>query len=248
MVDTRTSSSTGRERSVDILRTVPDHNLLPAAAVASAAAVPGADFVSVTAIDDVGPWTLATSHPMARRLDGLQYMLNEGPLFDAVSADGPVSCADLEVSAHWPEFAPHAVLNGVRSILSVRLPTDDAAGVLNVYCCQSGEFGAVARGTAAAVAAELAVALGSARRIANMTVALQSRDLIGQAKGIVMERYKLSADAAFALLRGANRKDCRHGVPGGHAGDGSRGTRRSCVRQPSGTRQVRRRAAPRVGQ
>lgn len=174
--------------------------MLPAAAAAAAAGMPGADFVSITAIDDVGPWTLAASHPMARRLDGLQYLLNEGPFFDAVPADGPVTCADLEASPGWPEFAPRAVLSGVHAILSVRLPTQHGVDALNIYYRQAGEFAAGTRSTAVAVAAEVAVALGGARRIANLTVALRSRDLIGQAKGIVMERYKLSADAAFALL------------------------------------------------
>ncbi|BCJ34138.1 hypothetical protein Athai_16410 [Actinocatenispora thailandica] len=168
--------------------------------------IPAADCVSITAIDDVGPWTLAVSDPRARRLDGLQYMLNEGPFFDAMTADGPVTCTDLDGSADWPEFAPRAVLSGVHAILSLRLPVEHGHGALNVYCHRPGEFGTVTRSAAAAVAAEIAVVLGAARRIANMTVALQSRDLIGQAKGIVMERYKLGADAAFALLSRASQE------------------------------------------
>jgi hypothetical protein len=200
VADTRTSSSTEPARSVDILRTVPDHTILPAAMAAAAAGIPTAGSVSLTVVDDVGPWTVAVSHSMARRVDGLQYLLNEGPIFDAMSVDEPVTCPDLDASAGWPEFAPRAVLNGVRSILSVPLPTEQGAGVLNIYCSEPGEFGAGTRSAAIAVAAELTVTLGSARRIANLTMALQSRDLIGQAKGIAMERYKISSDAAFALL------------------------------------------------
>ncbi|BCJ31684.1 GAF and ANTAR domain-containing protein [Actinocatenispora sera] len=179
---------------------MPDHTILPAAVAAAAAGIPTADFVSIALVDDVGPWTVALAHPLARRLDGLQYMLSEGPIFDALSADEPVTCTDLDASAVWPEFAPRAVLNGVHAIMSVRLPTERGDGVLNVYCSRPGEFGAGTRSAAIAVAAELAVTLGSARRIANLTTALQSRDLIGQAKGIAMERYKISSDAAFALL------------------------------------------------
>jgi hypothetical protein len=179
---------------------VPDHTVLPAAVAAAADGIPTADSLSLTVVDDVGPWTVAVSHPMARRVDGLQYLLSEGPVFEAMSADEPVTCTDLDASARWPEFAPRAVLNGVRSTLSVRLPSERGAGALNIYCSEPGEFGAGTRSAAIAVAAELTVTLGSARRIANLTMALQSRDLIGQAKGIAMERYKISADAAFALL------------------------------------------------
>jgi GAF domain-containing protein len=197
MVEAETGSLPGEAARTDILRFTKGKYLR--SAVGAAADSLGA-LAGITLTDAVGPWTVAASHELAARLDGLQYMLREGPYFAAVSTGRIVVCDDLVTDPGWPEFTPRATDNGITAALSVPFGEPDNPGVLNLYCQQPSRLRADAERLATALAAQLAVVVTLARHSANLAVALESRDLIGQAKGIIMERHKVDAERAFAVL------------------------------------------------
>jgi GAF domain-containing protein len=102
----------------------------------------------------------------------------------------------------WPRYVPAAVELGLRSQLAVRLYLDDQGtlGGLNLYSTTSDDVDPEAEGTAELFAAHAAIALGNARERENLNQALHSRKVIGQAVGILMERYEMNEDRAFAFL------------------------------------------------
>lgn len=102
----------------------------------------------------------------------------------------------------WPRFAPVALERGVATMCSFQLFTsnDGTAGALNLYAGQPGVFDESSLDTGALFASHAAIALYGAKRSAQLTEALRSRDAIGQAKGILIERFTLSEDRAFAML------------------------------------------------
>jgi hypothetical protein len=178
------------------------------------AVVPGADLVSVTLRDpERGFHTPVETDPLATRLDALQYRLDEGPCVAATRREGMglVHEADLADSEQFPRWGPHAADLGVRGVLAVGLfPHGDAPrmGALNLYTRAIGGLGAAERDVALVLAAHASTALAATQgcaaadlEAAQLRRALQSRDVIGQAKGILMERRGISAEEAFDILR-----------------------------------------------
>ncbi|MFC5948678.1 ANTAR domain-containing protein [Pseudonocardia lutea] len=181
---------------------------------AAKAVVPGADLVSVTVRDpDDGFRTPVETDLLASRLDELQYRLDEGPCVAATRrrGGGAVHEADLAAAEQFPRFGPAAVELGVRCVLAVGLfPDGDAPrmGALNLYSRRVGGISAAERDVALVLAAHASTALAATRacaaadlETAQLRQALQSRDVIGQAKGILMERRGISAEEAFDILR-----------------------------------------------
>lgn len=163
--------------------------------------VPGARWAGVTVTDRDGARTLAASAPVVTAVDSLQYALDEGPCLSAVSDADVVVSADLQADGRWPTFGSRAGEYGVRSMLAVRMFSDHGTvGALNLYASTVDAFGPESEASAVPLAVHAGTALVSARAEANLRLALGSRDVIGQAKGILMERHKLSADDAFVLL------------------------------------------------
>jgi GAF domain-containing protein len=133
-------------------------------------------------------------------LDLLQQRVRQGPVVDALGG-AVVSSADLGAEQRWPLVAPEAEALGVRSLLCLPLDTGrQVLGVLSVYCTTPSGGDRLDRGLLGAVATHAALALQQVQQVVHLTAALVSRDLVGQAKGMLMERYGLSADAAFGLL------------------------------------------------
>jgi hypothetical protein len=182
--------------------------------VATAELIPGADVVSVTLRSRDGALsTPATTDKVAEELDQVQYRTGEGPCLEAAEPDGPAyaASADLVQEERWPQFAAAAVGDGLRSVLSTDLfpvgTSTPLTGALNIYSYRSGALNADARHIAFLLAthASLALAYSHAvethrRQEANLRRAIHSRDIIGQAKGILMARQGLTADEAFDLL------------------------------------------------
>ena len=114
---------------------------------------------------------------------------------------------DLRLEDRWPEFSQRAAdATGVRSVLSLRLFAEqDTMGALNLYSKDPDAFDKEAQAIAAVFAAHAAVAMSSSRRESNLERALESRDLIGQAKGILIAHRQMTADEAFETLRTASR-------------------------------------------
>jgi transcriptional regulator with GAF, ATPase, and Fis domain len=193
------------------VRTVAD--ALTRVVAATAELVPGTDLVSVTLRDPDGRFhTPFETDAVAAELDEVQYEAGHGPCLDCARESGPAYAynGDLSDAPEWPVFAPAAVDRGFRSVLSTALnpmSDQDQAGALNVYAKQPNGFSEESRDRALLLATHAALALaatGAYERFAlereQLRTAIESRDVIGQAKGILMQRRGLTADEAFRLL------------------------------------------------
>lgn len=165
--------------------------------------VEGCDHAGVTLASRVAVESAAATDDVVRRGDALQYELSEGPCLDAVRRQHTVISPDLAVDVRWTSWAPrvHAEL-GVRAMLSLLLFTErDSLGALNLYADRVDAWTGGSVAVALSLADQLAVALADAREIEHRGRAMVGRTIIGQAQGIVMERFDLDAEQAFAYLR-----------------------------------------------
>ena len=164
--------------------------------------VPGADECGVSYVvrrREVEPRAWTSDLP--RTLDALQGQLGQGPCLDAIWDQRVVAVPDVARDGRWPEFARQASGLGVGSLLCFQLFVEgDNLGALNLYARRAGAFDAESTDVGQLFAAHAAVALAGAEHEANLRAGLDHRDLIGQAKGILMERYKVTAVQAFDLL------------------------------------------------
>lgn len=153
----------------------------------------------------------AASSDLPRRVDALQSDTGQGPCLDASYEDRIVNVADLSTEQRWPEFSRTAFGLGARSMLSFQLFVDgDHLGALNLFGKDVGVFDAESERVGTLVAAHAAVALAGSQQISQLAQALDTRDLIGQAKGILMERFKITAQQAFLLLaRGSSEMNMK---------------------------------------
>ena len=146
--------------------------------------------------------TPACSSEDARRADLLQYELGEGPCLSATHDHEVVQIDDLDTDERFPGWSTAVVRRtGFRSILSFRLFTAEGVlGALNLYAPRPRAFDAELRGEGFLFAAQAAVTLQAVLREENLRTALITRSVIGQAQGILMERFGISAEQAFRLL------------------------------------------------
>jgi transcriptional regulator with GAF, ATPase, and Fis domain len=174
--------------------------LLKRIAVAAVTEVPGARYAGITLVAGK-EFSTAASAELVGRIDQAQYDAGEGPCLDAARHQETVRCDDLRAEARWPRFATRAVSLGVPSVLSIQLfAGDDSFGALNIYASNAGAFGQDSESTGILLASHAALAMNAARTEAGLLTALDSREMIGQAKGILMERYKITGIEAFGLL------------------------------------------------
>jgi GAF domain-containing protein len=165
--------------------------------------VPGFDAVGISTVDKRGNvHTRAKVGDLVDTLDGLQYGIGEGPCVDTLRGTDLVIASHIRHDQRWPRYVPRAVEEGLRSQLAVRLYLDDqgAVGGLNFYSTIADEVDPVAESIADLFADHAAIALHNAGERENLNQALHSRKIIGQAVGIVMERYGMDEDRAFAFL------------------------------------------------
>jgi GAF domain-containing protein len=150
-----------------------------------------------------GVESVAATGDAPKMIDAFQADLGEGPSLQAVYEHQTIRVDDYETDTRWPQFARTVVeRSSVRSSLSIQLFTDERElGSLNLYCDNAGGFDADTVEQALVLAAHAAVGLSGARRSEHFRSALASRDIIGQAKGMLMERYSINALQAFRLLR-----------------------------------------------
>jgi GAF domain-containing protein len=163
----------------------------------------GSDFASVTLVHSDGAVeTPAASDPVVEQADALQYTLHEGPCLTAAEDNGIYVIADTAHDERWPLWGPAVAALGLRSVLSIHLfTTAQALGALNLYAVNQRTFSAEDRDVARVVAAHASVALARFRIDQNLWSAVDARNLIGQAQGILMERFSLSPDQSFSVLR-----------------------------------------------
>ncbi|BBY03671.1 hypothetical protein MSEO_41700 [Mycobacterium seoulense] len=165
--------------------------------------IPGADFAGVLLVKRGGEFeSVADTDSLVARLDQLQHDFGEGPCAQAALAETIVRSDDMRDESRWPRYAPAAVQHGVLSSLSFKLYTADrTAGALNLFGLRTGAWDAEAETTGSVLAAHAAAAILAARHGEQLQSALSTRDRIGQAKGIIMERYGVDELRAFDLLR-----------------------------------------------
>jgi GAF domain-containing protein len=171
--------------------------------------VDACDLASVTMIKDGRPSTPVQTDPLAGDLDGVQYRSDHGPCLQAYSERQPVQGAIPASAQRWPQFTDAAEKAGVRSILAVPLEVDDRpVGALNLYSQTADSFDAEDEQTAVRFSEQAAVTCANSElywRAHSLTEhlreALESRDVIGQAKGILMARRGCTGEAAFEALR-----------------------------------------------
>ena len=143
-----------------------------------------------------------SARAVPQRLDELQMRYHEGPCVEAAVDELIVRSDDLRTERRWPMYSAAAAALGVRSALSFKLYTSSqTAGALNLFALEPGAFDAEAETIGAVLAAHAAAAIIASRQSEQLESALSTRDRIGQAKGIIMERYNIDDVAAFDMLR-----------------------------------------------
>lgn len=143
----------------------------------------------------------ATDH-VVRAADAQQYDLGEGPLLDVLAQQDAVISEDLANDDRWPRWAKWVHDNlGAKSMLCFQLfTTERSYGALDMYSDKLDGFDAHDRTVGLALAAHAAVALAASHEEEHLNIAVINRTVVGQAEGILMERYDLTADQAFAML------------------------------------------------
>jgi GAF domain-containing protein len=199
-------AATLSELAVQLHSEPDDEHLLQHVAEASVREVPGAEWVGVTLFAGGKLYTAAVSDPFVEKLDSRQYDIGDGPCIQAATQGSTVRSDDLQDEQRWSGFGQAAAELGVRSILSVQLFVQNRdLGALNIYSSQPGAFDEDSETVALLLSAHASVALANALVTQNLKLAVDSRDVIGQAKGILMERYKLTSQQAFEMLVGASQ-------------------------------------------
>lgn len=167
--------------------------------------LPSAEWVSISLLEGRRSIrTPASTHPWADRADEIQYAADQGPCLDAIRRTEFVLVDDLGTggSASYPRWAPAVLADtGIRSSFSCRLYSDkEVFGAMNVYAGHVGAFTAPQRAEARVIAAQVGLALHAARQVSGLRQGMEGRTVIGQAQGILMERFKVPSSRAFEML------------------------------------------------
>ena len=182
---------------------------LQAVVDAAVGTVPGAQYAGLSVVENRRVVdTRAGTAELVFQVDKAQYETGEGPCLDAVYDQRTVRLSDMTAEQRWPRFTARAAELGVGSMLSFQLfVQDDNLGALNLYCAEKDAFDDDSEHVGLLFAAHAAVAMSGAQQEEHLNKAVAARDVIGQAKGILMERYKVSADHAFTMLARASQQN-----------------------------------------
>lgn len=190
------------------LQAQPDpQRLLEDVVQAAVRLIPGCDEGSISVV--LGRRTVtseAASGELPRTIDALQAETGQGPCMDAAYKQVTVRVADMTTETRWPLFASRAAEAGAVGMLSIQLYVEgDDIGALNLYSHKAGAFTDESEHIGLLFAAHAATAYMGARDRSGLMATVTTRNLIGQAQGILMERYRVTADQAFALLSKASQ-------------------------------------------
>ncbi len=174
----------------------------------STGTLPGCDSAGVTMRIDGKKMTAAASDEYTLEIDRIQYDLDDGPCVAALEESDFKRIEAVSEETRWPEFCRRAAEKGFGSSLSFPLKADGTVGALNIYARKERAFGDDDIGVAEIFSKQVSIALANAqtyiaaRRLSDqLNEALQTRDMIGQAKGILMEREGVSDEEAFEMLK-----------------------------------------------
>lgn len=149
----------------------------------------------------------AASGELPRVIDAMQEELGQGPCLDAAYKHLAVLVPDMASDDRWPLFAPRAAAAGAASMLSCRLYVEgENLGALNLYARTAGAFDEESEHVALLFASHAAIAYADSRKVERLEGRIATRQLIGQAQGILIERYKITGDAAFVMLVRASQR------------------------------------------
>ena len=170
--------------------------------------VDGVDYADVMVISEGRSRSVGPTVPLLIELDALQISLNQGPCLAAAVGGAMIRCTDLRDDDRWPMYASAAVAAGVQSMLSFQLLSDDnGIGALNMFGRAPRGIDPDAEAIGALLATLATVALMTAKSQQQFKSALASRDIIGQAKGMLMNHFKVDADRAFGMLRSLSQSN-----------------------------------------
>lgn len=170
--------------------------------------IDGCDHAGITVLHGRRPATPAASDEVPGMVDAIQYEAGEGPCLDAIRDHEIFRTGDLSREARWPGFSARTHREtGVASMMAFRLfVAGDTLGSLNLYSRRFDAFDDRAQAAGSVFAAHAALALSTALHDEQMDQALASRDVIGQAKGVLMAREGVTAEVAFDMLRRASQR------------------------------------------
>jgi hypothetical protein len=158
--------------------------------------IEGCDYAGIFLIEGNRVTTPVHTNPIVVEIDQAQHATGEGPCLDAIAHRLIFYADDLSRDLRWLHFAPRATKAGVRSVLALPLSADAQLGALNLY----------AHYPVASLALSIAHSHEDEERLAaSLHAALASRESIGQALGILMERERITANQAFYILRRASQ-------------------------------------------
>ena len=176
------------------------------------ATIEGSDYAGILLVDGGVVTTPVHTDTIVVEIDALQHRFSEGPCRDAIAQGVTLYAEDLADDPRWERFGPEAVTRGIRSMLALPLLSNGTIGALNLYSRYPRAFGVIDRARGLLLTSLAALAFASAqthedeeRRATNLHAALATREVIGQAQGILMERERVTADEAFDILRRASQ-------------------------------------------
>jgi GAF domain-containing protein len=169
--------------------------------------VPGAEHAGVSLYERKLLQTVASTSDLTTRINAIEHELDEGPCLQALLDQRSYRIDDMSTDTRWPRFAAAAEAHGVRSMLGYKLFTSGRTlGTLDLYSSQPNAFDAESEVVGDVFAAHAAIALLGSTQQAEWQIALNSRDTIGMAKGILMQRERLTNVQAFNLLVSTSQK------------------------------------------
>ena len=170
--------------------------------------VPGTSEAGIMLVRAGKITTEALTAEVVKEADDLQFEAGEGPCLHAAAHGDVVECPDLENDDRFPTYGPSVVRTGVRSSLSMPLVLEDRRlGALNMYSTGLSSFTEESRAIAAGLAETAAIVFANAESLHEkaqladqLRTALETRDVIGMAKGVIMERETVDRKQAFEML------------------------------------------------
>jgi hypothetical protein len=172
--------------------------------------IPGADCCGLAIVRPERTVQTVQGGELARACDSMQAGTGEGPAFTVTASAGSLGIPDTETEPRWPRFAAAARAAGIRSLVAIDLPAGpQLRAVLTVYARRACAFGDSVELVLPVFASRASLALARAEDLTNLRQALHSRELVGQAIGILMERHRWTAPTAFEQLVAASQAQHR---------------------------------------
>lgn len=163
----------------------------------------GADYAGIVLVHRGGlRTTVGATDRRVKQADLLQLGIQDGPCVPVGNQEASVKVDDTLADRRWPRWSPRVAELGLRSVLTVGLFTGRSRlGALTLYGSVPGRFTPVDEVTVRLLAVHASAAIAAIQRAVSLGQAVQARGLIGQAQGLLMERFALDAEQSFAVLR-----------------------------------------------